>query len=400
MLMDGETGTESYRWENKENQVTLYKRDQYGRNVSLGGKWLELSVFSAEGENNTFLTGESIIRLYQNPAKAATKTDGQTLVPNISYDSATGSWTIKGLFDIGKTYTLSEPKSSVPANNIQAKPFSFTMGEDGKITVTSTDAEPKENPLAVDGKDGKDYENYYKSNSVNNIVVLRDVARFLTDVGLEKIDSTKDDKIANISFTLGKYYFQEIEHGASDAYRLLDKIFFEIKPKDPGENPASYEEYAQVIFTTNDFVTQPKENGELGKTGVVKNTPVISIPKTLQLTKVDSVNGATTLSGARFTLTYTSINNGDPGAQPVETVKCKTDTSGVLYRCDEGWNYVTPMTQPDISQKGTYVLEETQAPDYPDYYMTRTPATKVTFKVNSENKITQRLLLKRESILR
>ena len=420
-------GLKTYNWPNAENQVTLYKRDQYGRIVDLGANgYLELSVYTG-----TFLTGENTIRLYQNVSKPATKADGQTLVPSISYDSVTGSWTIKGLFDIGKTYTLSEPKSSVPENNIQAKAFAFTMGADGRIT---SNAQSKDDPLAVDGND---YENYYKSDSVNNIVVLRDVARFLTDVGLEKIDAETNAPIANISFELykvgtdtagnavytpvletgkflttdadgkiklsetsgyqnlitgcdlkygldvGKYYFQEIEHGASDSYRLLDKIFFEISPKNPGENPASYEEYAQVIFTTNDFVTQPNENGELGKTGVVKNTPVISIPKTLQLTKVDSVNGATTLSGARFTLTYTSINNGDPGAQQKKTYNCVTGSGGVLYLCTE--NGTASTVKPDISQKGTYVLEETQAPDY---YMTRTPATEVIFQVDSQNNIT------------
>ena len=428
-------GLDNNNWPNTENQVTLYKLDQYGRNVSLDGKWLELSVLSGEGENNTFLTGQNTIRLYQDESTPAKDESGNAFaegkVPTISYDSATGRWTIKGLFDIGKTYTLSEPESSVPENNIQAKAFAFTMGADGRIT---SNAESKDDPLAVDGND---YDNYYKSDSVNNIVVLRDVARFLTDVGLEKIDAETNASIANISFELykvgtdtagnavytpvletgkflttdadgkiklsetsgyqnlitgrdlkygldvGKYYFQEIEHGASDAYRLLDKIFFEIIPNQPtGERP-NYQDYAKVVFAVTEDGPVSQNPDEHSAT--IKNTPVTKEPKTLQLTKVDSVIGATTLSGARFTLTYTSINNGDPGAQPVETVKCKTDTSGVLYRCDEGWNYVTPMTQPDISQKGTYVLEETQAPDY---YMTRTPATKVTFKVNSENKIT------------
>ena len=54
-------------------------------------------------------------------------------MPNITY--ADGFWTITGLFDIGKTYTISEPAASVPDNNIQAKDFSFTMGADGAITI-------------------------------------------------------------------------------------------------------------------------------------------------------------------------------------------------------------------------------------------------------------------------
>ena len=430
-------GLENYNWPNTENQVTLYKRDQYGRIVDLGASgYLELSV-----NTGTFLTGESIIRLYQDENSPATDVNGGTFaegkVPNISYDSATGSWTIKGLFDIGKTYTLSEPVT--PENNIQAKDFAFTMDADGRITVTSSNAQSKENPLAVDGND---YDNYYNSDSANNIVVLRNVARFLTDVGLEKIDSNITDpaknKIPNISFELyklagtdsegnevytsvleagkflttgedgritlsatrgyknlvtdrdlhfgldvGKYYFQEIEHGASDAYRLLDKIFFEIIPNQPtGESP-NYQDYAKVVFEKPAEGPVSQTEGE--RFATVKNTPVTHNPKTLQLTKVDKEDDTKKLSGARFTLAYTSINNGDPGALPVETVKCKTDTNGVLYRCDEGWNYVIPMTQPDISRKGTYVLVETQAPEK---YMTRTPSTEVTFQVDSQNNIT------------
>lgn len=430
-------GVEDNKWPNIENQVTLYKRDQYGRHVDLGENgYLELKV---EGEGNTFLTGENIIRLYQDAAKPATKKDGTDFVegkkPDITYNTNSGSWTIKGLFDIGKTYILSEPISSVPANNIQAKNFSFTMGEDGKITVTSNDEESKENPLAVTGDD---YENYYKSDSGNNVVVLRDVSRFLKDVALKKViaGSNPVTPIENISFELykydsldgnsqpvnpqsvlkegtylttnangeiqlsntdegvmnnitkcdlrygldvGKYYFKEIERGASDIYRLTDLVFFEITPKEPDSTPADYDDYAKVIFASTSEVSQSGD-----KTGVVQNSPVTNIPKSLALTKVDSGNVATKLAGAQFTLTYTSVNDGHTGAQTVKTYNCKTDTDGVLYLCNDTGTFDNPKVQPDISRKGTYVLVETQAPDY---YMTRTPEIKVTFKVNSQNEI-------------
>ena len=443
-------GLNENKWPNTENQVTLYKLDQYGRIVTLkDGGYLELIV---EGEGNTFLTGEDTIRLYQNTGTPAKDKNGQTFdagkVPNISYDAATGSWTIKGLFDVGKTYTLSEPKSSVPENNIQAKAFAFTMGADGSITVTAG-AESKGNPLEVDGND---YENYYKSDSVNNIVVLRDVARFLTDVGLEKIDSKNNAKIANISFTLwkydsqeangtftnlrsvlgidaennpiflttdangkiqlsntapgvknlvtgcdlrfgldvGKYYFQEIEHGASDSYRLLDKIFFEIIPNQPtGESP-NYQDYAKVVFDTPAEGSVSQIEGD--RFATVKNTPVTEISKTLDLTKVDSENGVTKLSGAQFTLTYTSINEGTTGSHVTTTYYCVTGSNGVLYlRQGNTPDGQISSEKPDISKKGSYVLVETQAPDD---YMTRTEdgttnrVTMVTFDVNSENQIT------------
>ncbi|MGO4945468.1 SpaA isopeptide-forming pilin-related protein [Blautia sp. Sow4_E7] len=436
MLIGESSGSTEYQWANTENQVTLYKRDQYGRHVDLGENgYLELKV---EGEGNKFLTGENTIRLYQNAAKPATMADGSAFAagsaPKISYDSATGSWTIKGLFDIGKTYTLSEPVTSVPVNNIHAKDFSFTIGADGKITVTSTDAVNKENPLEVAGDD---YENYYKSDSGNNVVVLRDVVRYLTDVALKKVNKVTNVSIPNISFELykmigtdeegnemytsvlendkflttdsngviklsdtsgymnlitscdlkygldvGMYYFQEIERGASDIYRLMDKIYFEIKPKDPGTNPGSYEDYATVEFQDTGDGSVSQTSGEHSAT--VKNTPVTENTKTLQLTKVDSINSAEKLSGAQFTLTYTSITNGQNGAQTQQTYNCKTDTDGVLYLCNDTGTFDNPKVQPDISRKGTYVLVETQAPDY---YMTRTPEIKVTFKVNSQNEI-------------
>ena len=434
-------GLNENKWPNTENQVTIYKRDQYGRPVELGTNgYLELSV-----DTGLFLTGENTIRLYQNTAKPATKADGSDFVTgselDIAYDSTNGCWTIKGLFDINKTYTLSEPDNSVPENNIKAKDFVFTMGADGKITVSSTDAISKENPLAVAGND---YENYYKSDSGSNIVVLRDTARYLTDVALKKIDSTNNNKkIKNISFTLwkydskntngtfeglvsvlgvdqennplflttdsngqiqlkttegyinqvthcdlkygldvGKYYFQEIERGASDTYQLLDKIFFEIKPKNSG-NITNYEDYATVEFatTTDGPVSQEPEE----HSATVKNTPVTVEPKTLELTKVDSKTNSTKLKDARFTLTYTSVNNTQAGAQIEETFNCKTDDNGDLYLCGaSSWEFLASKVKPDISRKGTYVLKEIQAPDY---YMTRTPEVEVIFEVNSNNEI-------------
>ena len=442
------TGTTDYQWVNVPNQLTLYKRDQYGRPVTLkDGGWLELKV---EGEGNTFLTGENTIRLYQNSQNPAAKLDGAAFdagkTPNITYDS--DHWTITGLFDIGKTYTISEPEESVPGSHIQAKPFSFTMKADGSITYAQFEGRPElvsmDNPL---GENGTNFENAFRSNTGSNVVVLRDVARFLKDVALEKINSVTNAMIPNISFKLykysgkdadrnplnvtsvleqnkflttdengmidlkdtngyinqvtgcglehgldvGEYYFEEIEQGASDIYRLVGRVYFDIVADNP-ENTIpttqeEYEKYAKVVFTANGYVDQPVDtSGQLGKTGVVKNTPVA--PKTLVLTKVDSANADTKLSGARFTLTYTSINDGQNGAQTVETFDCMTDINGVLCLC--GADGAITSGQPDISKKGTYTLVETLAPYG---YMTRTdgngnPVTMVTFEVDSANQIT------------
>ena len=430
-------GSDSYQWANTKNVVKLYKRDQYGRKVALAeNEYLELKV----EDGNTFPTGTNTIKLYQNA-------DNPASVSNyISYVAGEGAWTITGLFDIGKTYTLSEPDTSVHPNNVVAKPILFKMNPDGTITVTSNASDTVENsdPLAARGDD---YVNYYKPDAAGNIMVMRDATRYLKDVALEKLDSNTNDPIQNISFKLykyeekgvngipvdsapvleenvylttdengkivlsdqpenvknlitgcalkygldiGKYYFQEVERGASDRYRLVDDIYFEIKAKD-GSNLSDYSDYAEVEFdTTNSFVTQEPADG---KTGTVKNDPVTAKNKSLILTKVDNQDPGNEikLSNARFELTYTSVTVGDPGSVDSKIYNCITNGSGELYLTDESGSITSE--KPDISRKGSYVLKEIQAPQTPNGYMTRTEdgtanaVTMVTFNVNSENEI-------------
>lgn len=443
IMLGSETdGRNDYKWSNTPNVVTLYKRDQYGRPVTLkGGGYLELKV---EGKNNTFPSGENVIRLYQNTTTPATKIDGtEGITGYVSYDATKGAWTITGLFDINKTYTLSEPDASVPDENIKANSISFQMEADGRIVVTSSanETESQADPLAVVGND---YNNYYKPDAENNVMVMRDVSRYLKDVALEKKDSDTNKAIPNISFELykydrkdettgelinaqsvlennvylttnnkgkivlseqdasiqnqitrcalrygldvGKYYFKEVERGASDKYRLVDDIFFEIKPTTNPGTATDYSDYAKVTFdiTSNSHVSQ---NPEDGKTGTVTNDPVTNSPKTLMLTKVDSADSNQKLGGARFTLSYTSVTYGQEGSVNTNLVYCITNDNGELY-LSAGENGAITGNKPDISRKGSYVLKETQAPDA---YMTRTEdgtvVTMVTFDVNSSNQI-------------
>lgn len=443
---DADSNSVSYSWTNDENKVVIYKRDQYGRIVKLKDNgYLELT---AEGDV-TFLTGESIIRLYQRKDKPAAKADGSDFAdgaaPDITYDETNGCWTITGLFDAGKTYTISEPQGSVPDSNIIAKSFTFTMNADGTISVDTSD-NAKEIAAGTDvlGVRGDDHQNYYQTGSDVNKVVLRDVSRYLSDVALKKIELDTDNPIANISFELyrydsigadgepkgsekvlpnnkylttgadgiidlektadgiknaltghdlkygleiGKYYFKEIERGASDRYRLSDNIYFEIRAKEPsGDNP-EYKDYAEVVFVTNSYVTQEKDT----KLGVVSNTPVTDNNKTLELTKVDSEDSNKKLANARFTLDYTSVNIGSDGHHDSTTVKCVTDANGTLYVVSNDWSISSGdnMTKPDISKKGHYVLTEILAPDD---YMTRTNedgacVTLLEFDVDSSNNI-------------
>ena len=453
MLAGDTTGTTDYKWSNDPNVVKLYKRDQYGRNVTLKNNgYLILSICDGEGENNTFPTGEKSIYLYQSSTTPAKKMDGSTaaLSNHVVYTKdrtidgksvEVGEWIITGLLEAGKEYILSEPEGSIPDNNIGAQSITFRMKEDGSIEVApytrptendTSDTIPKDNPLQVDGQD---YKNYYKSGTTENVVVMRDVSRYLKDVALEKRDSVTDAVIPNISFELykydgkdengvqsvledgvylttnsagkivlyeqdgkiknkitgcalkygldvGKYYFKEVERGASDKYRLVDDIFFEITPTQTAGNKEDYSDYAKVTFTTNNHVSQTQSDG---KTATVTNDPVDNT-KILNLSKVDSQDSTKKLEGARFVLKYTSVNDGDPGADIQKETKCMIGADRNLFCLDESGELTS--TKPDISRKGTYTLIETQAPDG---YMTRTengsPVTMVTFRVDSDNTI-------------
>lgn len=451
------TGSQSgtYQWSNTPNVVKLYKRDQFGRKVPLKENGhLELKV---EGDGNTFPSGENTIRLYQDTELPATKTDGTTKIDYVTYDSKDGVWTVTGLLDINKTYTLSEPDASVHENYVVAKSIAFRMNADGTIQLVNsgtdtTDTVQKDNPLQANGTD---YNNYYKPDDNGNIFVMRDTSRYLKDIVLEKRDSTTNQPIPNISFQLykysgknattgeltgvqsvlkkgiylttdqngkielknlpgtvkntitgcalkygldvGNYYFKEIERGASDNYRLMDDIYFTITPKADG-SAEDYSDYAKVTYDTDgrsDVTTSTSDE----KTVIVKNDPVTQKAKTLELTKVDSDNENSKLAGAKFTLSYQSINHGHEGSSTGGDVKltwtCATDTDGFLYLTDEKGNFKTDSSgkkiKPDISAKGSYTLKETQAPDG---YMTRTDdgtsdvVTMVTFMVNSDNQIT------------
>ena len=443
-----------YEWSNEPNKVTLYKMDQYGRKVPLSDTgYLELKAVDSE---LTFPSGEKTIRLNQKENLEATKTDGTTQIEGVTYDTGTGAWTLTGLLDAGKTYTLSEPAGSVHANYIVAKEITFTMNADGTITVKENGSKPdtiqKENPLSAAGTD---YQNYYKPDADENRIVMRDVARHLKNVALEKTDSETKKPIANISFKLykydgtdrdgkpmnvrpvladgvylttdangkidlkvcdasitnritgsalkngldvGSYYFEEVERGASDQYRLMENLYFAITPKSPESDTGSneitnidYEAYAKVTYKTTGRIDVTA--GTDGTTAIVTNTPVTDIPKTLELVKVDSKDKEIKLAGGKFSLSYTSITQSQPGSAGTMSWNCMTDQEGQLYLLDDSGTEIKTdsagnKVKPDISRKGTYTLKEIKAPDG---YMTRTensqPITLVTFKVDSDNKV-------------
>lgn len=429
-------GTCDYKWCNTPNKLTLYKKDQFGRNVTLNTNgYLELEI---NDEGKTFPSGTKTIKLYQNASKPSDHTG------YVSYDETAKSWTIEGLFDINTLYSLSEETNSVPENNILAKPISFTVGADGKMisAVSNVGIEEKGDPLLVAGDD---YQNYYKPDADENIVVMRDVSRYLKDVALHKIRSDDKSGISNIAFELykkntqtdtfesvlvpgtylttdengkivlseltddvinqitgkplkygldvGVYYFKEIEFGASDRYRLVGDVYFTITPKD-GTQTTDYSDFAQVTFNPSGY---PENNhvstsASDSKMAEVTNDPVTAsdFRKTLLLTKA-AEDGTTTLCDARFTLEYVSSTNTEAGSANTTTEYCMTDANGELYVAtvtEDTWTIT--LNKPDISKKGTYVLKEIQAPEK---YMTRTEdgtenvVSMVTFEVNSENRI-------------
>lgn len=398
-------GDQNYSWPNTPNKVTVCKMDQYGRKVDLSGKHLVLSI----QDGSRLPGGVQHYDLYQ---------DSTHNTEYIKYNAADKSWTITGLFDISNTYTLSEPDDSVPEKNVKAENILFKVDAAGNMIIQESSAQSVSDPLSADGDD---YKNYYRAAPDNNIVVMRDVSRYFKNVELEKYDSVNKEPIPNISFKLyrydrvengeykdvvpvleegvllttdgngkidlskiqgvknlitgceikygldmGNYYFEEVERGASDKYRLLDKIKFEIVANSGSKD--NYEDFARVTY--EDFVGNK-----------VENDPVTKYPKTLELTKKDSEK---LLPGARFTLKYTSVNKGQQGADPDSEYNCVTAADGQLYIADANWNATS--IKPDISRKGTYVLEEILASDH---YMTPTYSkVTITFKVDSENIIT------------
>lgn len=399
------SGLTDNQWNNNPNTVKIYKRDQYGRAVQLKENgYLKLECFAG----GTFKNGETDIKLYQDKTYDS---------DYITYEE--NAWTITGLLDADKVYTLSEPDGSVPANNILAKPVSFKVNKYGELVISGI-SENKNLPV----ENSMEFENIYKSDASDNIIVMRDVSRYLKNVALEKKDSETNEPIENISFMLykkngenviegnkllttnsegkidlsqlddsiinketgyplkygldiGEYYFEEREKGASDGYQISNKIYFEIKPKTEVPSNADYEDYAEVVFdTTNTKVSQSADS----HTGVVENDPVME--KHIELTKTDSKDSDKKLSGAEFTLEYLSITDKQTGSSTNGTaikVECITDENGILRLKDDSAKY------PDISMKGHYVLTETKAPEN---YMTPThKITKIEFDVDTDNTI-------------
>ena len=438
-----ESGTTVYQWSNQPNCVIIYKMDQYGRKVPLKDNgYLELKI---ESDGKTFPSNASVIKLYQN-ADTSALTDNNQKADQITYDAQSGAWVITGLLDVGTTYTLSEPDESVHDNYIIAKPIHFTVDASGNMHLANgheNDALLTDTPLKADGTN---YSNSCQSNSDHNQLVLRDVSRYLKDAALKKQDSVTNQAIANISFRLykydskntdgtlaekkdvlekdiylttdqngkidlekldssiknqitgcalkygldiGHYYFEEVERGASDGYRLADPIFFDIVRNTDGK-AEDYHDYADVNYTTNAYVSVDASDAQ---TVIVKNDPVTTKSKTLELKKVDSENRQIVLANAKFVLSYQSVTNGDSGSMTggqknVIIWNCATNAEGVLYLTDSAGTITNK--KPDISGKGSYTLKEIQAPEG---YMTRTdPGSSeavimAAFDVNSDNQI-------------
>ncbi|MCR5293886.1 MAG: Cna B-type domain-containing protein, partial [Lachnospiraceae bacterium] len=442
------SGLTELNWNDEKNEVKLYKMDQYGRKVTLkDNTHLELWVGSG-----TFKSGENVIYLYQNAEKPAAKTDGTTAVKGISWDN--GVWTISGLFDVNKTYTLLEPEGAVPDENLKAADISFQLSADGELTSVSG-ANPSESPTSAEGTEAYAVS-FYKAASDGNTIVMRDLARYLTDVEIDKKIAGSETAIPNISFKLykydsneagsfsglenvlgkknaggeieaddalflttdatgeiliskqadgiyntvtgcllkygldvGKYYFEEIEQGASDSYRLIGKVFFEVRRDDS----TSFAGKASAHFEPSEGrVTQ----AEGKNAAVLYNDRVTTHPKTLQLTKKDAGSGETLLSNARFELKHTSITSGDAGSAGETPSYCMTGADGVLYLAEvNGDAWTITGTQPDISLKGTYVLTEIKAPDADGSQANYTTPendgvwlNQIRFAVGSDNRIT------------
>lgn len=413
------SGLPDNKWNNNPNTVKIYKKDQYGRPVQLEENgYLELHCF----DGGTFKNGDTVIRLYQDSSHY--EDDNY-----ITYEK--NVWTITGLLDADKTYTLSEPPIAVPDNYVAAIDIEFEVNKNGQLVAVSGISEMPEKSSEPT------YNNVYtsKENSADNMIVMRDVSRYLKNVALKKTDSITEESLPNISFKLykvegediipiikedeflttdedgkflttdaegmidlsklgddiintqtgyplkygldiGTYYFKEFEKGAADRYVIGKDIYFSIENND-GSDSITYSDYADVRFTKNDMVSQ----GENSNIGVVKNEPVKEKQK-LTVSKIDFDNNAP-LEGAEFTLDYESITKGDDGSLNTISYQCIIGDDGKLYDIKSD-----PYEAIDISNKGTYTLKEVKAPAL---HMTRTenekPVVMAVFKVESNEPI-------------
>ena len=262
--------------------------------------------------------------------------------------------------------------------NIYFKLYKYTgVDDEGEPTdaqsVLGKDAEGKDICLKTD-------ENGRIQLSVLNAATYRN----------QTINDPKheEQKLAlKYGLEVGRYYLEEVEGGASDQYKLADKLYFEIEEDTGRVTAKDYNEYAKVELTgstaNDNHVSVATDAGVT--TITLKNDPLHN--KTLRLTKVDSADTHKKLSGAKFTLSYVSANDGHDGAVSRWNKDCITDADGILYLTDASGTATTE--QPDISAKGTYTLKETKAAAG---YMTRTGTdgaalTVLSFEVDTSNQI-------------
>ncbi len=538
----------TYQWSNTPNKVTLYKLDQFGQQVTLAGTgktdgttdstgsdtsdasratdYLELTI-QDEGNTNTFpcgtvsadgkSTGTKTIRLYQNTAKPATNGDGTgDLSSYVTYTAPSdangqkGYWTITGLLEAGKTYTLSEPESSVAEGYKIAQSISFTMNADGTIAVADQSSDSADSSTAgstessdAGNEGGKtdetntiikkdstaaaltangqtdDYKNCYVASADGNTIVMRDASERWKNVALKKVNSSNSQPIKDISFKLyqydasaneetgevagwravladdvylttgedgrielfnlgssitnqltgkplnfglkaGKYYFEEVEGGASYGYKLVGRIYFEITEQKVTEETdhTSYDSYATVTYDISGTQDQSADSNHLSvdsqdpKTVIVKNDP---FETTITLHKYDASNRKTAIPGTQFTL-YRTVDEKSTLYTEAEMVEAAAaeeqgstdaaqnnaqvqqaaagtgseqqntgDTAETLWTRNETGIFTTDSEgniRIRLHEKGTYTLKETKAAS--GYQCNAS----VTFRVNDDGSVT------------
>ena len=535
----------TYQWSNTPTKVTLYKLDQFGQQVTLAGTgktdgttdstgsdtsdasratdYLELTI-QDEGNTNTFpcgtvsadgtSAGTKTIRLYQNTAKPATNGDGTgDLSSYVTYTAPSdangqkGYWTITGLLEAGKTYTLSEPESSVAEGYKIAQSISFTLNADGTIAVADQSSDSADSSTAgstessdAGNEGGKtdetntiikkdstaaaltangqidDYKNCYVASADGNTIVMRDASERWKNVALKKVNSSNSQPIKDISFKLyqydasvneetgevagwravladdvylttgedgrielfnlgssitnqltgkplnfglkaGKYYFEEVEGGASYGYKLVGRIYFEITEQKVTEETdhTSYDSYATVTYDISGTQDQSADSNHLSvdsqdpKTVIVKNDP---FETTITLHKYDASNRKTAIPGTQFTLyrtvdekstlyteaemveaaaaeeqgsTDAAQNNAQAAAGTGSEQQNTGDTAETLWTRNETGIFTTDSEgniRIRLHEKGTYTLKETKAAS--GYQCNAS----VTFRVNDDGSVT------------
>ena len=293
------------------------------------------SATTSETEVTTITVQDVVIAKKDITGKTAVK--GAKLTIKDAEDKLVDSWTSDGTdhtiagdkFTIGETYTLEE--TAAPNGYVYADSITFTVGEDGTITVDAANVDE------------------------NGVIVMKDD---VTKVSISKKDITGDNEIPGATLQIKDENGDVVEEWTSTdkPHEINGKLTAGKEYTLHEENaPNGYAYSEDVKFTVDKTgkVTKVTMNDDVTKVSINKKT----------------LTGSDELAGAELKLYYVTKN------EQGETVETEVDawTSGTEAHVING----------KLIAGGKYKLVEVTAPD--GYQV----AEAVTFTVNKDNSLTE-----------